>query len=100
MPGAPQENVKGTIYLLHFSEPLKHARHYLGWTDDLPTRLRRHARGRGSKLMAAVVAAGITFEVVRTWTEVTRHDERRLKMNSHVPRKCPVCNERIKNSKK
>lgn len=24
------------VYLLHFSQPYKHARHYLGYADDLP----------------------------------------------------------------
>lgn len=32
----------GTIYLLHFSKPYKHARHYIGYTDDLDKRLARH----------------------------------------------------------
>jgi hypothetical protein len=32
----------GTVYLLHFSAPYKHARHYTGWTDDLPGRLDQH----------------------------------------------------------
>ena len=27
----------GVIYMLHFHRPYKHARHYVGWTDDLST---------------------------------------------------------------
>ncbi|MBB5085041.1 putative GIY-YIG superfamily endonuclease [Nonomuraea endophytica] len=29
----------GTVYLLHFAQPYRHARHYLGWTTDLQARL-------------------------------------------------------------
>jgi hypothetical protein len=39
----------GTVYLLHFSAPYRHARHYTGWTDDLPARLTAHAAGRGAR---------------------------------------------------
>ena len=27
------------VYLLHFAAPYKHARHYVGWTQDLRARL-------------------------------------------------------------
>jgi predicted GIY-YIG superfamily endonuclease len=30
------------VYLLHFHVPYKHARHYLGSTDDLTKRLNQH----------------------------------------------------------
>lgn len=56
----------GTIYLLHFEEPFRHARHYLGWTAvDLPTRLDTHAAGNGARLLAAVRSAGITWRLAR-----------------------------------
>jgi len=29
----------GTIYMLHFTAPCRHAQHYVGWTDNLPARL-------------------------------------------------------------
>ena len=31
---------RGTIYLLHFARPYKHARHYLGFAEDLERRLK------------------------------------------------------------
>ena len=31
--------VPGTIYLLHFDRPYRHARYYLGWASDLNSRL-------------------------------------------------------------
>ena len=68
-------NNQGVIYLLHFSEAFSHARHYVGFTDDLAARLERHRAGHGSKLVAAVIRAGITVEAVRTW-QGSRADER------------------------
>ena len=43
----------GVIYLLHFERSYHHARHYLGYTDDLDGRLAAHRAGRGSPLVAA-----------------------------------------------
>ncbi len=53
----------GVVYLLHFDQPYKHARHYTGWTESsgsLKARLARHARGDGARLLEVVHAAGIT----------------------------------------
>lgn len=89
-----RENVPGTIYLLHFEQPLRHARHYLGFTEGetVDQRIERHRSGRGSKLMAAVTRSGIDFRVVKTWSG-TRHLERELKRSKNIPRHCPVCQE-------
>jgi hypothetical protein len=88
------------LYLIHFAKPLHHARHYLGYSTDensLPVRLERHASGQGAKLMAAVARAGIGFQVVRTWPDGTRADERRLKNQKNAPaRLCPVCREGVR----
>ena len=87
-----RRNAPGLIYLLHFERRLHHAGHYLGFVEsDLERRLEEHRTGRGSRLMAAIVAAGIGFVLVRTW-EGDRHLERKLKKCHHVPnRLCPVC---------
>lgn len=85
----------GTIYLIHFAQPLgtgeQQARHYLGYTSrELEERLEEHRGGYGARLMAAVVRAGIAFEVVRTWVgdEVL---EQRLKNLGGGARLCPTC---------
>ena len=31
----------GVVYLVHFTQPYRHARHYTGWTADLDSRLVR-----------------------------------------------------------
>ena len=71
----------GVIYMLHFDRPYRHARHYVGWTDDLLHRLDRHAKGHGARLVAVIWQAGIGFTVRphlrRHPPHRTRHQERR-----------------------
>ncbi len=87
--------VPGTLYLLHFDHTYgagRHgtARHYLGWALDAEARLAEHLAGRGSPLVAAVVAAGIGVELVATWPG-DRHEERRRKRAHRLARSCPRC---------
>lgn len=81
---------EGTIYLLHFSRPYRHAKHYMGWTRDLDSRLEAHSNGSGARLMEVLSKAGISFEVARTWTG-DRNYERQLKNRKCAPRMCPIC---------
>jgi predicted GIY-YIG superfamily endonuclease len=81
----------GVIYLLHFSSAYHHARHYVGFTTDLASRLDAHQRGDGARLLEVIGAAGIGFELARTWSG-TRHDERAIKNRKAAPRLCPTCN--------
>lgn len=83
---------QGTIYLIHFSRPYKHARHYLGYTTNLEERLECHRSGDGhsARLMQVITEAGIPWELVRTW-QGSRKDERRLKRQKNSPRLCPIC---------
>jgi predicted GIY-YIG superfamily endonuclease len=80
-----------TVYLLHFDKPLKHARHYIGFSTSLARRLEHHRKGSGSSLMAAVARAGIEFKVARTW-KADRTFERSLKNRNNAPKLCPICN--------
>ena len=82
----------GTVYLLHFDRPFKHARHYCGWAPPrrLDGRLRDHARGRGANLLKYALAAGITWELARTW-EGGRTRERQIKNQGGLSRSCPMC---------
>ena len=67
----------GIVYLLHFDRSYRHARHYIGFTQNLDQRLAEHRAGRGSPLIAAAIADGIEFQLAAIW-EGDRHDERRL----------------------
>lgn len=80
-----------TVYLIHFARPYKHARHYLGYTADLPARIEQHRNGTGARLLQVITQAGIAFDVARTWAG-GRDLERKLKNHHHGPRLCPICN--------
>jgi predicted GIY-YIG superfamily endonuclease len=82
--------VTGTVYLLHFDRPYAHARHYTGWTTDLTARLAEHTAGRGARLLGVVAAAGIGWQLARTWAG-TRAVERALKRRHGASRFCPIC---------
>ncbi len=79
-----------TVYLLHFDQPLHHARHYLGTTKNLPYRIHQHLNGEGSPLVKAVMDAGILVHLATTWEG--GHDlERQLKNRHNSPKLCPIC---------
>lgn len=78
------------VYLLHFDQPYKHARHYLGSADDLDARLARHASGNGARLIEVISQAGITWRLARTWPG-GRDLERQLKRRKNTPTLCPLC---------
>lgn len=83
------------VYLLHFSRPYHHARHYLGYTTyGVEQRLADHLAGRGARLVQVVVAAGIGVVVARTWPGQGREFERRLKNRKDAAYICPFCNPR------
>lgn len=87
----------GTVYLLHLAAPLGNlqntraqAQHYIGWCLDLDERIEQHRRGLGSKMLAAAVQRGISFEVVATWHAPVMF-EKTLKRKKSAPRFCSVC---------
>ena len=81
----------GIVYLLHFDRSYRHARHYIGFTQNLEQRLAEHRAGRGSPLIAAAIADGIDFQLAAVW-EGDRHDERRLHRQKNArARLCPIC---------
>jgi predicted GIY-YIG superfamily endonuclease len=80
----------GVVYLVHFSEPYRHARHYTGWTVDLDARVAEHKAGRGARLLQVIAQAGIGWTLARTW-EGPRARERQLKRQGGASRRCPIC---------
>lgn len=87
----------GTVYLLHFNTPYKHARHYSGFTTNLAARLERHAADHGARLLAVIAEVGITWTLARVWTNTTRARERQLKKQGGASRRCPICLAERKN---
>jgi hypothetical protein len=91
----------GTIYLLHFDQPYMPypgaprcscAQHYIGWTLNLPDRLRVHYQGRGARLIAVITAAGISFQLARI-RYGDRGTERAIKQCGGATRYCPICTQ-------
>lgn len=82
----------GSLYLLCFEARIgSGARHYLGWTGDVEKRVEDHRRGRGARLLRLARDLGVGFKVTRTWPNMTRADERRLKGRKNHAELCPAC---------
>jgi predicted GIY-YIG superfamily endonuclease len=80
------------VYLLHFSTPYKHAKHYIGWAKMIDKRIQHHQHGTGARLTAVVSEAGIELIKARVWEGKGKDFERKLK-NQHKPQSfCPICN--------
>jgi len=78
------------VYLIHFNQAYRHARHYLGFSENLDKRVTDHLCGMGSRLMEVITEAKIEWKVVRTWAG-DRKLERRLKNGKNAPKLCPIC---------
>lgn len=93
-----QTDVQGHVYLLHFTAPVGHARHYLGWAaqDGLFRRLAQHESGNGSaaSLLKELKKRGGRFVLAQTFVG-SKHDERRLKNRGSLVRLCPICRGEI-----
>jgi hypothetical protein len=95
-----RSHVAGHIYLLHFVVPyvaiqqpgkkLQTAGHYLGWSEDLMSRLLAHKNGQGARLTQVIKEAGIEWQLARVWPG-DRFLERQLKKRGGRSRFCPLC---------
>lgn len=80
-----------SVYLIHFSSPLKHARHYIGWSNFIKQRIRHHRAGTGSKICKAAVENGIELIVAREWEGKDGNFERKLHNQKKASELCPIC---------
>ena len=103
-PRAPRAPHVGPawVYLLHFTRPLAHARHYMGATTvGVPERMAAHrsekgAKGRPARLLRALLASGGDWVIADVWTcqtgaeafELERALKRRYKGFGRV---CSIC---------
>lgn len=86
------------VYLAHFSQPFRHAQHYIGKTNNLDRRELEHRAGRGSRLLKIISDVGIDWSIVRTWEfpdgKSASQFERALKKKQKSSRRfCPVCHD-------
>ncbi len=94
------------VYLLHFRRPFgpqgsrQQAKHYLGVTGNLGKRLRHHSKGTGAVLLRHVKAAGIRWQLARTWDipegYTSREFEIKLKARGGRSRLCPICRQQVR----
>lgn len=83
------------VYLIHFDEPLSHAKHYVGSTEHVRERLTNHANGRGSRILRYLHAQRLHWTLARMLVcnrGQARYIERRLKDQKNSPEFCPICN--------
>ncbi len=84
----------GSVYLIHFDKPYKHAKHYLGYVkggrEAVFKRYERHKLGIGSVLMKVVTEAGIGSSLSRIWYDKDQAFERKLKARGKLDI-CPIC---------
>lgn len=80
------------IYIIHFDEPLAHARHYVGYykRGNLKRRLEEHRSGRGARILQVCNERGIEYRVARLMPG-DRNRERQIKNAKCTPRYCPEC---------
>lgn len=90
----------GQVYILCFAHnPYRHAKHYCGYVEEdtkeaLLSRLERHKKGTGARLVQVITEAGITFKVAKIFKNKTRADERKFKKRGGLSRVCPICKRR------
>lgn len=91
-PLAESYSELGSVYVLHFSKPFKHANHYIGWTAGaVEDRVSAHQHGLGATLTREAVRAGITFTIAQVIPDVTREIERKMKNGGGSSRCCNIC---------
>lgn len=80
------------VYILHFHAPLKHARHYVGFSKrDAEARFQDHISGIGARITQVCNEQGITYEVARVFKGKSRTFERQLKRTHNTKNYCPIC---------
>jgi len=89
--GRRHGHVIGSVYLVHFARKYHGKQHYLGFSTDVPKRIKAHHAGRGAPLLGAVTKQGIPWRVARTWKKKDGFFEQRLKRGFALKDLCPVC---------
>ena len=93
---ARRSTPRGCVYVLHFSRPFGHARHYIGFTRrsteaEPLERVVEHLTGRGARLLRYAVNAGIGVTLGLVKANVSQVEEYRLKNRGGAGRVCQCC---------
>jgi len=89
-------HTEGHLYLFHFHRPLGNvanaramATHYVGFAEDLHSRLAVQFAGKGAKIVAAAIRQGITFDVYHWPAPLIV--EKLVKRTHKTALYCPTC---------
>lgn len=89
-------STQGHLYIFHFNAPLGNlanrraqAQHYVGFAEDLDSRIAKQLAGRGAKLVAAALAKGLVFELYH-WPACLAQ-EKLVKKTKKTALYCPAC---------
>jgi hypothetical protein len=93
-----------SVYLLHIEPAYRHARHYVGWTEEhtVTHRVNQHLSGgcKATPLVIAALMAGSRVTLARAWEGAAfdRAFERKLKERGGASRarRCPLCRQQIR----
>ena len=84
------------LYLFHFNAPLGNlqnrraqASHYVGFAEDLDSRIAKQLAGKGAKLVAAALVKGLIFELYH-WPACLA-TEKLVKKTKKTALYCPAC---------
>lgn len=89
-------STQGHLYIFHFNAPLGNlanpraqANHYVGFCDNLDTRIAKQLAGKGAKLVAAAMKQGLIFELYH-WPAALA-TEKLVKKTKKTSLYCPAC---------
>lgn len=87
---------KWKLYILHFQIRYKHAQHYIGITNNVAERNKRHIAGDAARLTQILKENKINFTMYilaefDDYTDAHNH-EKKLKRMGGGRRNCPYCN--------
>lgn len=89
-------STQGHLYIFHFNAPLGNlsnpraqANHYVGFADDLDSRIAKQLAGKGAKLVAAAMKQGLIFELYHWPAPLAT--EKLVKKTKKTSLYCPAC---------
>ena len=93
------KNKNWIVYIIHFNEPYKHAKHYTGITNDFYLRMKAHLKGKGAKLPYIVLKSGIGMKFFiwknnLNFKEAKKEEKRIKKVIKNTARICKYCKQK------
>jgi predicted GIY-YIG superfamily endonuclease len=79
------------VYIIHFNKPLNHAMHYIGYSNNIERRIKRHERGDGAAILRVLNERGIGWRCVAMFPGQKRDFERFIKNKHNTKKYCPIC---------